>query len=64
MERERTRHSERPRQADPGSGGDDHLRSVRDQMREMLEHADQIMDSLGHLDAESYLQQNRQTGGQ
>ena len=40
------------------------LEQVRAEFADIFEHVDQVMDSIGHLDAQEYLEQNRQTGGQ
>ena len=40
------------------------LEQIRDEMADIYEHVDHILDSIGHLDAQAYLDQNRQTGGQ
>ena len=52
----------RPTSSGPPDG--DGLDRMRAEFQSIYGHADQIMDSLGHLDAEDYLHQNRQTGGQ
>ena len=53
----------------PGSGGgglcgDDGLEKVRDALDGILAEADRILDNLRPVNAEEYLQQNRQRGGQ
>jgi hypothetical protein len=54
----------------PGSGGgdglcgDDGIEKVRDALDGILAEADRILDNLRPVNAEQYLQQNRQRGGQ
>ena len=65
MERDRTIYEEQSQTAViPDSGSSNRLQAVRNRMREMLEHADRVMDSISHIDAETFLEQNEQTGGQ
>jgi len=54
----------------PGSGGGDPMcggdgiEQVRDALDGILAEADRILDNLRPVNAEEYLQQNRQRGGQ
>lgn len=52
----------------PGGGGDtcggEGLEQVRDALDGILAEADRILDNLRPVNAEEYLQQNRQRGGQ
>jgi len=63
MERQR----QIPRPAGAGAGSDpsiDGVEEVRATMDGILAEADRILDSLRPVDAEDYLQRNRQRGGQ
>jgi hypothetical protein len=64
MERELQR--TRPATAGGGSGGgaDEGLELTRAALDEILGEADRILDGLRPVNAEEYLQQNRQRGGQ
>ncbi len=62
MERKQPRR-ERIQHIDSGHGGSG-TSDAHGQMRDMLAHADHLIDSLNLLAAEDYLEQNRQTGGQ
>ncbi len=62
---ERQRQVQRP--TGPGGGpvpGDEGLEQVRADAAAILDAADRILDSIRPLNAEDYLQQNRQRGGQ
>ena len=62
---ERQRQVQRP--AAPGGGGGPEgsdLDEVRADVDGILDAADRILDSIRPLNAEDYLQQNRQRGGQ
>ena len=55
--------------ARPAGGGDDGgcggcLDAVRDTLDGILAEADRILDNLRPINAEEYLQQNRQRGGE
>ena len=54
------------RPAAPGGGGPENndLEQVRLDAAGILDAADRILDSIRPLNAEDYLQQNRQRGGQ
>jgi hypothetical protein len=63
MERERT--AQRPAAGGGGAGPDGaNLDEVRAEAVSILDAADRILDSIRPLNAEDYLQQNRQRGGQ
>jgi hypothetical protein len=47
----------------PGAGGDG-VEQTRAALDEILAEADRILDGLRPVNAEEYLQQNRQRGGQ
>ena len=53
-----------PAQGGGGPGPDDGLEQVRLNADAILDAADRILDSIRPLNAEDYLQQNRQRGGQ
>jgi hypothetical protein len=62
---ERQRQLERPPAQGGGPGPDDNgLEQVRLNADAILDAADRILDSIRPLNAEDYLQQNRQRGGQ
>ena len=46
----------------PSDDGD--MESTHENLEEMMRIADEIIDSIPHTDAEQYLQQSRQRGGQ
>ncbi len=62
MELERTA----PRTAAPGGSGPDLSDEGRDTLRaeELLAAADRILDSLKPINAQTYLEQNQQRGGE
>ena len=63
MERE----LERQRSASPGGGPDgagNSVEQVRASMEAILAEADRVLDGLRPINAEEYLQQNRQRGGE
>lgn len=64
MERE----LQRQRPAPPGGGGSDNgvagVEQARSAMEAILAEADRVLDGLRPVNAEEYLQQNRQRGGQ
>jgi hypothetical protein len=64
MERE----LQRQRQTPPGGGGHngagDGVEQARAGLEEILAEADRILDNLRPVNAEEYLQQNRQRGGE
>jgi hypothetical protein len=51
------------RPGDQSPEGDD-LNQARREIDDMLEQAERVFDSIGYLDAQDYLQQNMQSGGQ
>ena len=63
---ERERHLERDTLHNTGDGQTTrgHLDALRDELDELLEASDQALDSIHFLQAQQYLQQNLQTGGQ
>jgi hypothetical protein len=63
---ERQRQVQRPVAPGGGGGGpeDNDLDEVRADVDGILDAADRILDSIRPLNAEDYLQQNRQRGGQ
>jgi len=64
MERERRPERQLPRQGgDPGPEQEDGERLCA-AAEAILSVADQVLDSIHPVDAETYLQQNRQRGGQ
>ena len=64
MENERRRN--RPGSPNHGDDqpNDDSLERTRREMEGIFEAADAVLNSVGPLDAEQYLQRNRQHGGQ
>jgi hypothetical protein len=63
MERELQR--QRPaRTGGPEGGAGDGVEQTRASMEEILAEADRILDGLRPVNAEEYLQQNRQRGGE
>ena len=64
MERERSfENDRRPTSADHPSGDDD-LDQQRDEIDDLLRASDHVFDSINNLNAQQYLEQNLQTGGQ
>jgi hypothetical protein len=62
---ERQRQVQRPAALEGGGGPENNdLDEVRADVDGILDAADQILDSIRPLNAEDYLQQNRQRGGQ
>jgi hypothetical protein len=64
---ERERQSERPTPpagSGPGPDGEDVLAQLRLEAEGLLDAADKILDSIKPVNAEDYLQQNRQRGGE
>jgi hypothetical protein len=59
---------QRRRQAAPGGGGPDGagdgVEEARASMEAILAEADRVLDGLRPVNAEEYLQQNRQRGGE
>ncbi len=56
-----------PRCVRPVTGGPPGGESIDDQRREidrLLRASDQVFDSINHVEAHQYLEQNLQTGGQ
>lgn len=65
MERERTQPQHSQHSGSGGSpGGDSSLEGVRATLGGMLDIVDRTLDSIRPVEAEEYLQQNRQNGGQ
>lgn len=64
MQRQRTDIDDRPRTTDDASSGGDSLEQQRAEVDELLRATDNVFDSINSLQAQQYLQQNLQTGGQ
>lgn len=56
-------HPERRRNGG-GNGGDGNLNELRNEVDGLLNAADHIFDSINNIQAQQYLEQNLQTGGE
>jgi hypothetical protein len=64
MQRQRSFNDDRPRTTADGSSDGDCLEQQRAEVDELLRATDQVFDSINNLQAQQYLEQNLQTGGQ
>lgn len=64
MEREFFHPQRRTRGGGGNGGSNDHLNEVRSEVDGLYNAADHIFDSINNIQAQEYLEQNLQTGGQ